>query len=155
MNYQAKISTNLPMHGLDKILRMKKESQMAGPIATGAAPAASPASAPKVAPPAAPSAPSKFTPSDPGQLLNQQAGQGDASANNGLGPGGALIQGFVPNPHEKNKDAKIFFRDNKISENGMYGPFDIKGKKLYYPVKFNRNTQQFEFVPLGRAIESP
>ena len=77
------------------------------------------------------------------------------SMNTGLGPGGALVKGYVPNPTDDAPDAKLFFKDNKISENGMHGPFVVNGKKLYYPVKFNRNTQQFEYLDLARAIEAP
>lgn len=143
MKYQTKISTNLPLHGLDRILGMRKESQAVFPATTGQAlvgpPAANvvpkPAPTSQVAPPSAPSAPQAFQ--------------------TGLGPKGVIIKGFIPSPTQDNPDAKLFFKDNIISENGLHGPFNVKGKNVYYPVVFDRNNQQYMYMPLGRAVEAP
>jgi hypothetical protein len=174
-----RISTNFPMQGMDEILKMKKQAQMAGPIGmTAINPNIKPNPAntmqppgpnrTSVSPPSPQSAPSPMgnattqatTFEDPNMPIpssdaSSPAGVSLGSMNTGLGPGGALTAGHVPNPTQDAPDAKLFFKDNKISENGMHGPFIVNGKKLNYPVKFNRNTQQFEYLDLARAIEAP
>ena len=73
----------------------------------------------------------------------------------GLLAGGGLSEGFIPSPTNEAADAKLFFKDNTISENALHGPFDVNGKKLYYPVRFNKNSKQFEYLQLARAVEAP
>jgi len=106
---------------------------------TPATPAATPAAPAAVAPAAAPAAPA----APAGQLPP------------GLLAGGGLSDGFIPSSTPEAPDAKLFFKDNKISENALHGPFDVNGKKLYYPVKFNKNSQKFEYLQLARAVEAP
>lgn len=174
-----RISTNFPMQGMNEILNMKKQAQMAGPIGmTSVNPNIRPAPTSTIQPPG-PSGASANTPSSqpssvpmgnattqattfedpnlpmPSASPSNPSGVSLGSMNTGLGPGGALTAGHVPNPAPDAPDAKLFFKDNKISENGMHGPFLVNGKKLYYPVKFNRNTQQFEYLDLARAVEAP
>lgn len=162
-----RISTNFPMQGMDEILKMKKQAQMVGPIGmtnvnpTG--PSGASANTPSSQPSSVPmgNATTQATTFEdpnipmPSTSPSSPSGASTGSINTGLGPGGALTAGHVPNPTQDAQDAKLFFKDNKISENGMHGPFLVNGKKLYYPVKFNRNTQQFEYLDLARAVEAP
>ena len=176
---KIKISSNFPMQGMDNILKMNKHAQMAGPISMPSpVPPIRPPVENSVRAPglggtsvtADVNQPAQAGIGGPGMQATQfsdpnmpipASGQSSTSGinigsmNSGLGPGGALAAGFVPNPTQDAPDAKLFFKDNKISENGMHGPFVVNGKKLYYPVKFNRNTQQFEYLDLARAVEAP
>jgi hypothetical protein len=145
MSFTPRVSTNLPTHALDQILGMRKISQGqqlepgtgAGAGTAATAPAATaPAAVAPAAAPAAAAAPA-------GQLPQ------------GLLAGGGLSEGFIPSATTEAPEAKLFFKDNTISENALHGPFDVKGKKLYYPVKFNKNSQQFEYLQLARAVEAP
>jgi hypothetical protein len=120
---------------------MRKISQAAPPVAPPVAPPAAPPAAPQAAPAAVPAvAPAAAT---AGQLPP------------GLLAGGGLSEGFIPSATTEARDAKLFFKDNTISENALHGPFDVNGKKLYYPVKFNKNSQRFEYLQLARAVEAP
>ena len=141
MSFTPRVSTNLPTHALDQILGMRKISQAQQPeriTGGGTAPAATaPAVAPAVAPATAPAT------APAGQLPQ------------GLLAGGGLSEGFIPSSTSEAADAKLFFKDNTISENALHGPFDVNGKKLYYPVRFNKNSKQFEYLQLARAVEAP
>ena len=156
MSFTPRVSTNLPTHALDQILGMRKISQAqqldpgtgggAGTAATAPAATAPVATAPAAVAPAAvaPAATAvAAAPAVAGQLPP------------GLLAGGGLSEGFISSPIKEAADAKLFFKDNTISENALHGPFDVNGKKLYYPVRFNKNSQQFEYLQLARAVEAP
>jgi len=147
MSFTPRVSTNLPTHALDQILGMRKISQAQQPerITGGGA-------APQAAPPAAPAAaPAAVAPAAVAPVAVAPAGQLPP----GLLAGGGLSEGFIPSSTVEAPDAKLFFKDNTISENALHGPFDVNGKKLYYPVKFNKNSQRFEYLQLARAVEAP
>ena len=166
MSFTPRVSTNLPTHALDQILGMRKISQAqqldpgtgggAGTAATAPAATAPAATAPVATAPAA-VAPAAVAPAAVAPAATAVAAAPAVAGQlpPGLLAGGGLSEGFISSPIKEAADAKLFFKDNTISENALHGPFDVNGKKLYYPVRFNKNSQQFEYLQLARAVEAP
>jgi hypothetical protein len=169
MRINTHVSSNLPMSGLGTLLGMKKTAQMAGqiqsppnnvrPVNPGSAtpPGLNPGQPAPVTTPVNPAASLQAAMYGAGTDQNQAdpSGVSLGAMQTEIGPGGGIVKGYIDSPTQDTPDAKLFFKDNKISENAMHGPFNINGKKLYYPVKYDRNSQQFVYVNYGRAVEAP